>query len=60
MWYNLENKNSPIGQLIDGIITTSEFMEIMVKRGHKEKKAFETAERIKYDRGNRMPNLKPN
>jgi hypothetical protein len=59
MIYNLINEDSPAFQLISGKITKSEFMEIMVKRGRKEKRSFQGAERLLYDRGNRMPNLIP-
>lgn len=51
--------NSPVANLVSGKITISEFMEIKVKHGYKEKKAFQVAQSILYDRGNRMPNLRP-
>lgn len=59
MTYNLSDENSPAYKLITGKITTSEFMETQIKLGRKPKRAFEEAERLLYDRGNRMPNLNP-
>lgn len=59
MFYDLVSEDSPAVKLISGRINVSEFMEIMVLKGHKEKKSFQEAERLLYDRGNRMPNLNP-
>lgn len=59
MSYDLNDENSIEAKLISGKITKSEFMEISVGRGYKEKRAFEYAERLLYDRNNRMPNLRP-
>lgn len=54
-----EGEDSLIGQLKAGKINRSEFMAVLVKAGWKEKRAFEFAERMLYDRYNRMPHLKP-